>query len=123
MPFGLTNANVLRDSLNRFVYVCLDDIRIFSPVLIQPDLNKPFIVEVDASDIGVAVLSQHTGPGAKLQPRLSPAERSYDVGDRELLAIKLTLEVISKHCKTYEPSLRFSPFSYRPVAIVTVPIQ
>lgn len=88
MPFGLTNApavfqssvnDVLRDFLNRLVYVCLDDILIFSPVLIQPDLNKPFIVEVDASDIGVgAVVSQHTGPGAKLQPcaffsrRLSP---------------------------------------------------
>ncbi|KAL4007989.1 hypothetical protein ACER0C_001841 [Sarotherodon galilaeus] len=73
--------------------------RLFSsaPVLIQADLTQPFIVEVDASDSGVgAVLSQRLE--GKLHPcvffsrRLSQAERNYDVGDRELLAIKLALE-------------------------------
>uniref|UniRef100_A0A3B3H5K4 Gypsy retrotransposon integrase-like protein 1 n=1 Tax=Oryzias latipes TaxID=8090 RepID=A0A3B3H5K4_ORYLA len=70
-----------------------------APILIQPDTHKQFIVEVDASDSGVgAVLSQRESPSSKLKPcayfsrKLSPAERNYDVGNRELLAIKLALE-------------------------------
>jgi len=70
-----------------------------APILIQPDSSKQFVVEVDASDIGVgAVLSQTAGPNNKLHPcaffsrRLSPAERNYDVGNRELLAVKMALE-------------------------------
>ncbi|XP_023208460.1 retrotransposon-like protein 1, partial [Xiphophorus maculatus] len=67
-----------------------------APVLIQPDPAQQFTVEVDASDSGVgAVLSQVLPSDHKLHPcaffsrRLSPAERNYDVGDRELLAVKL----------------------------------
>lgn len=68
-----------------------------APILIQPDLSEPFIVEVDASDSGVgAVLSQHSRgklhPCAFLSCRLSQAEQNYNVEDRELLAIKLALE-------------------------------
>lgn len=70
-----------------------------APVLVQPDPSKQFIVEVDASDVGVgAVLSQRSGSDHRLHPcaffsrRLSPAEHNYDVGNRELLAIKLALE-------------------------------
>lgn len=68
-----------------------------TPILIQPDLSEPFIVEVDASDSGVgALLSQHSRgklhPCAFLSCRLSRAERNYDVEDQELLAIKLALE-------------------------------
>lgn len=68
-------------------------------ILIQPDVSKQFVVEVDASDSGVgAVLSQRSEEDGKLHPcaffsrRLTPAERNYDVGNRELLAIKLALE-------------------------------
>lgn len=78
----------------------LKELFMSAPVLIHPDLSKQFIVEVDASDLRVGtVLSQCSGPAEKLQPcaffsrRLSPAERNYDVGDRELLAVKLALEV------------------------------
>lgn len=68
-----------------------------APILIQPDLTQQFVVEVDASDSGVgAVLSQQREgelhPCAFFSRCLSPAERNYDVGDRELLAIKLALE-------------------------------
>ncbi|KAL3968321.1 potassium voltage-gated channel Eag-related subfamily H member 3 [Sarotherodon galilaeus] len=68
-----------------------------APILAQADLALPFVVEVDASDSGVgAVLSQRKEgklhPCAFFSRRLTQAERNYDVGDRELLAIKLALE-------------------------------
>ncbi|KAL0152283.1 hypothetical protein M9458_052006 [Cirrhinus mrigala] len=70
-----------------------------APILHHPDPDRPFIVEVDASSTGVgAVLSQRQGEPAKMFPcayyshKLSPTERNYDVGNRELLAIKLALE-------------------------------
>ncbi|KAI2646432.1 Transposon Tf2-6 polyprotein [Labeo rohita] len=44
-----------------------------TPLLHHPDPERPFTVEVDAST-------------------LSPGEQNYDVGNRELLAIKLALE-------------------------------
>ncbi len=56
-------------------------------------------MEVDASTTGVgAILSQQQGNPSRLHPcaffssKLSPAERNYDIGNRELLAIKLALE-------------------------------
>ncbi len=70
-----------------------------APILTHPDPQLPFVVEVDASTTGVgAVLSQHQGEPPRLHPcaffsrKLSPAERNYDIGNRELLAIKLALE-------------------------------
>lgn len=70
-----------------------------APVLVQPDPSGQFIVEVDASDTGVgAVLSQRSATDGKVHPcaffsrRLSQPEARYDVGDKELLAIKLALE-------------------------------
>ncbi len=69
------------------------------PILIHPDPGRPFIVEVDASTTGVgAFLSQQQGNPSRLHPcaffsrKLSPAERNYDIGNRDLLAIKLALE-------------------------------
>jgi hypothetical protein len=71
-----------------------------APVLAHPDPSLPFIVVVDASEVGVrAVLSQCTGTSPKLQPcafyskQLSPDQRNYDLGDRELLAVKKALKV------------------------------
>ncbi|XP_073491307.1 uncharacterized protein [Aquarana catesbeiana] len=68
-------------------------------ILKHPDPALPFVLEVDASEIAVgAVLSQRQGPKALLFPvaffsrKLSSSERNYDVGDRELLAIKAALE-------------------------------
>ncbi|KAG1934069.1 retrotransposable element [Pimephales promelas] len=69
-----------------------------APILIMPDITRQFIVEVDASEVGVgAVLSQRSASDNKVHPcaffshRLSSAERNYDVGNRELLAIRLAL--------------------------------
>ena len=64
-----------------------------------PDTSPQFMVEVDASDQGIrAVLSQRSQADNNLHPyiflfrKLSPAERNYDVGNRELLAVKVALE-------------------------------
>ncbi|CAJ0962166.1 unnamed protein product [Ranitomeya imitator] len=69
-----------------------------APVLCQPDVSLPFQVEVDASEIGAgAVLSQRSSDCSVMKPcaffsrKFSPAERNYDVGNRELLAMKLRL--------------------------------
>ena len=70
-----------------------------APILIQPDPSRQFVVEVDASDIGTgAVLSQRSAKDNKVHPcafyshRLTPTEQNYDVGNKELLAVKLALE-------------------------------
>ncbi|KAI7809155.1 hypothetical protein IRJ41_000814, partial [Triplophysa rosa] len=64
-----------------------------APILVLPDPELPFVLEVDASDVGVgAVLSQRSKNTHKLHPcaffsrRLSPTQRNYDIGNRELLA-------------------------------------
>ncbi|XP_075894338.1 uncharacterized protein LOC142896522 [Nelusetta ayraudi] len=70
-----------------------------APILRMPDPDRQYVVEVDASDVGVgAILSQRSVDDQKLHPcaffsrRLSPAEMKYDIGNRELLAVKLALE-------------------------------
>ncbi|KAL0203584.1 hypothetical protein M9458_001602 [Cirrhinus mrigala] len=70
-----------------------------APILETPDPSRQFVVEVDASEVGVgAVLSQRSATDDKMHPcaffshRLSPAESNYDIGNRELLAVKLALE-------------------------------
>ncbi len=69
-----------------------------APILITPDPEKQFIVEVYAFDVGVgAILLQRSSLDDNVHPcafyshRLSSAERNYDVGNRELLAIRLAL--------------------------------
>ncbi len=70
-----------------------------APILHHPDPELEFSVEVDASNTGIgAILSQRQGNSAKLYPcayysrKLNAAERNYDVGDRELLAMKAAFE-------------------------------
>ncbi len=70
-----------------------------APILHHPDPNLEFTVEVDASNTGIgAILSQRQGNPSKLFPcayysrKLNAAERNYDVGDRELLAMKAAFE-------------------------------
>lgn len=79
-------------------FQALKDAFTTAPLLQHPDPEKKFIVEVDASTTGVgAILSQYSENTAKPMPcafsrKLSPAERNYDIGNRELLAVKLALE-------------------------------
>jgi len=63
------------------------------PVLLIPDYTKPFIIEADASlFVTGAVLLQHDMNGDEhpcgyLSNSLDPAERDYQVYDRELYVI------------------------------------
>lgn len=70
-----------------------------APLLVHPDPNRPFVVEVDASTAGVgAALTLQQRQPPQLHPcsffsrKLTPPEQNYDIGNRELLAIKLALE-------------------------------
>lgn len=70
-----------------------------APVLCHPDPSAQFVVEVDASESGVgAVLSQRSSSDQKFHPcaffsrQLTAAEKNYDVGNRELLAVVLALK-------------------------------
>uniref|UniRef100_A0A3P9HPM2 Gypsy retrotransposon integrase-like protein 1 n=1 Tax=Oryzias latipes TaxID=8090 RepID=A0A3P9HPM2_ORYLA len=87
------------DSTAQEAFVKLKNLFVSAPILIQPDPSRQFVVEVDASDSGVgAVLSQKEEKSGKLKPcaffskKLFSAEQNYDIGNRELLAIKLALE-------------------------------
>ncbi len=69
-----------------------------APILVAPDPSRQFVVEVDASEVGLvrffpsALPRMTRDPCAYFSHRLSPAERNYDIGNRELLAVKLALE-------------------------------
>ena len=65
----------------------------------HPDPGRQFIVEVDTSNTGVgAILSECSAGDSKVHPcafysyRLSPAEQNYDIGNKELLAVKLAIK-------------------------------
>ncbi|KAL0197572.1 hypothetical protein M9458_006112, partial [Cirrhinus mrigala] len=93
--------------------------KIFStaPLLHHPDPELPFTVEVDASTTGAgAVLSQAVGEPPLLHPcafsrKLSPAEQNYDVGNRELLAIKLALEEWAPFFTRFDYKITYRPGS------------
>ncbi|KAK3508503.1 hypothetical protein QTP70_031361, partial [Hemibagrus guttatus] len=83
----------------RAAFQQLKDCFTSAPILRHPDPDLPFVVEVDASSSGLgAVLCQRHGEPGKLYPctfysrKLTTAEANYDVGNRELLAIKAALE-------------------------------
>ena len=68
------------------------------PILVFPDPACPYLVEADSSGYATgAVLSQlcedeKWHPVAYISKGLSPAERNYDIYDKEMLAIIHALE-------------------------------
>ncbi|KAJ8402869.1 hypothetical protein AAFF_G00361830 [Aldrovandia affinis] len=82
-----------------------------APVLAYPDVHRPFIVDTDASNMGVgAVLSQEDSDEeravAYYSGTLSRAERNYCVTCRELLAVLKAL-------RHFRPYLQASHFCLR----------
>lgn len=67
------------------------------PVLIAPDFSKEFVVQTDASEVGLgAVLSQEVNgeehPVMYLSRKLNSCEQNYAVVEKEGLAIKWALD-------------------------------
>ena len=71
----------------------LQDVLTSSPVLLLPDYEKPFTLYTDASNYATsAILEQddalgQSHPVAFYSKSLQPAERNYEIHDKELLAI------------------------------------
>ena len=84
-----------------------------TPILVFPDFNKPFLLEMDASKEGLGeVLSQkqsdgHYHPVTFGSCSLTPPEKNYHSSKLEFLALKWS---IMEHFKEY---LTYSPFVVR----------
>ncbi|CAM5109558.1 unnamed protein product [Eretmochelys imbricata] len=70
-----------------------------NPILIALDFTKEFILQTDASEVGLgAVLSQVIGeekhPILYLSRKLLPREQKYAVVERECLAVKWAIETL-----------------------------
>ena len=82
----------------------------FTPVLVFPDFNKPFLLETDASKEGLeVVLSQKQNDG-RYHPvtfgsfSLTPSEKNYHSSKLEFLVLKWN---VIEHFKKY---LAYAPF-------------
>ncbi|KAK1648266.1 hypothetical protein QYE76_066071 [Lolium multiflorum] len=65
-----------------------------APILIMPDITKPFDVYCDASKIGLGcVLMQEGKVISYLSRQLKPHEQNYPTHDLELAAVVLALKV------------------------------
>ena len=73
----------------------LKELLLSAPVMMNPDFSCPFILQTDASEVGVgAVLSQIDAEGcdhpvAYFSRKLLPREQKYATIEKECLAIKL----------------------------------
>ena len=72
------------------------------PILILPTLNKTFVVQTDASNVGIAgvLLQQHEGklhPVAYVSRKLLERETRYSTIEKECLAIVWTLKKLDRY--------------------------
>ena len=66
----------------------MEEIMSSCPVLALLDFSKPFVLECDASGVGIGVvLMQDRHPIAFESRKLQPHERLYSIYDKQMLAI------------------------------------
>ena len=80
-------------SAQQTAFDALKSALVSAPVLVMPDPTLPFEVFTDASQFALgAVLLQNKHPVAFLSRKLTPTERNYPTGDREMLGILYALQ-------------------------------
>ena len=91
------------------------------PVLAYPRFSKEFVLETDASGLGLgAVLSQKQGhPIAYASRALNPAEKNYSVTDLETLA--LVWSITHFHSYLYGGILQLSRYLKHPTQLGDMP--
>lgn len=78
-----------------------------APVLAVPDFSKPFVLETDASDLGIGVvLMQDNHPIAYLSKHLCPRNQTLSTYEKECLAILMAVE-------RWRPYLQHKKFTIR----------
>ena len=76
----------------------LKEILLSAPIMMNPDFSRPFILQTDASEVGVgAILSQtdtegYDHPVAYFSRKMLPREQKYATIEKECLAIKPGME-------------------------------
>ena len=75
-----------------------------APVLDVPDFSQQFVIETDASDMGIgAVLMHNQHPVAYLSKALGPRNQALSVYEKECMAILFAIE-------KWRPYLQHQPF-------------
>lgn len=89
------------------------------PILKMADLSKPFIIQADASEIGLgAVLLQEENdtknPIAYASRKLKPSEMAYSVIEKECLALVWAIQKFSRYVygTTFAVETDHSPLQY-----------
>ncbi|KAI7934843.1 hypothetical protein MJO29_016106 [Puccinia striiformis f. sp. tritici] len=95
----LTAGNVTKRQVipwlpvHELAFTTLKEALMSAPVLLVPDLSKPFVIETDASDFAVGAVLLQKGTDEKLHPvafessKLNSSQRNYPAQERELLSI------------------------------------
>ena len=78
-----------------------------TPVLALPDFNEQFIVETDASDVGIgAVLMQKGQPIAYLSKALAQQHKHLSIYEKEFLALIMAVEKWRQYLQHHEFIIR-----------------